>query len=167
MMRNHFRTQNDLKQYWCETSENFLQKWPKTGIFTYFGAENGPKIEPLRPIVYTHLKVVTMTCETVPMWNHLKLFEKMTKDHNFRPIWGPKIWALEAHIVHISRSSSNEHIKQDWCESMLGGSRGYNKLIEGNYSRYFLWQTHVQTFSRWTDGCCVGIHHRTGTTFCK
>ena len=25
--------------------------------------------------------------------------------------------AFEGHIVHISESSSNEHIKQDWCES--------------------------------------------------
>ena len=53
-----------VKQYWCQTSENFLRKWPKTGIVTYFGVENGPKIGPLSPIFYTHLKVITMS-----MWN--------------------------------------------------------------------------------------------------
>ena len=47
--------------------KTFLRKWPKTGIFTYFGAQNGLEI-------------------------------------------GPQ-------IVHISESNSNEHIKQDRCES--------------------------------------------------
>ena len=30
-------TCNDhVKQYWCETSENFLRKWPKSRILTYW-----------------------------------------------------------------------------------------------------------------------------------
>ena len=45
-----------VKQYWCVTSENILRKWPNTRIFTYFGAQNDPEIEPLRPILYTSLK---------------------------------------------------------------------------------------------------------------
>ena len=49
-----------VKQYWCETSENFLRKWPKSRILTYFGIQNGPKIGPLRPIVCTFLKVAPM-----------------------------------------------------------------------------------------------------------
>ena len=44
----------------------------------------------------------------------------MTKHQNFDLLWGPKWprnWALEAHIVHICESSSNDHNKQDWCKS--------------------------------------------------
>ena len=29
----------------------------------------------------------------------------------------PKDRAFDAHIVYIFESSSNEHIKQEWCES--------------------------------------------------
>ena len=50
-----------VKQYWCETSENFLRKWPNTRIFTYFGAQNGPEIGSMRPILYTSLKVAPMS----------------------------------------------------------------------------------------------------------
>ena len=44
----------------------------------------------------------------------------MTKDQNFDlfvgPNW-PKNWASEAHILHTSKSSCNEHMKQYWCET--------------------------------------------------
>ena len=50
-----------VKQYWCETSENFLRKWPNTRILTYFGAQNDPEIGFLRPILNTVLKVVPMS----------------------------------------------------------------------------------------------------------
>ena len=49
-----------VKQYCCETSENFLRKWPNPRNFSYFGAQNGPEIGPLRPIFYTFLKVAPM-----------------------------------------------------------------------------------------------------------
>ena len=49
-----------LKQHWCETSENVLRKWPNTRISTYFGAQNGPEIGPLWPVLYTFLKVAPM-----------------------------------------------------------------------------------------------------------
>ena len=29
-----------VKQYWCENSDNFVQKWPKTWIMANFGAQN-------------------------------------------------------------------------------------------------------------------------------
>ena len=147
-----------------------FRKLPATGIFTYFGAQSGPKIGPLRPIFSTHLKVLAMSmwsntdakpvktfwendqrpefllilgpkmapklglwgpyfthhwkylqwvCEAILMWNHRKLFEKVTKVQNFDLLWGPKWptnWAFEAHVVHISESNSIEHTKQDWCE---------------------------------------------------
>ena len=50
-----------VKQYWCETSENFLRKWPKSRILTYFGIQNGPKIGPFGPILYISLKVAPMS----------------------------------------------------------------------------------------------------------
>ena len=33
-----------VKQYWCETSENILRKWPKSIILTYFGVQMVPKL---------------------------------------------------------------------------------------------------------------------------
>ena len=39
----HKSTCNDhVKQYWCETSENFLRNWPKTRIMTPLKAQNLP-----------------------------------------------------------------------------------------------------------------------------
>ena len=49
-----------VKQYCCETSENFLRKWPNTRNISYFGARNGPEIGSLRPIFYTSLKLAPM-----------------------------------------------------------------------------------------------------------
>ena len=49
-----------VKQYCCETSENILRKWPNTRKFSYFGAQSGPEMGPLRPIFYTTLKVALM-----------------------------------------------------------------------------------------------------------
>ena len=45
-----------VKQWCCETSENFLRKWPNTRNWTNFGDQNGPEIGPLRPIFCTSLK---------------------------------------------------------------------------------------------------------------
>ena len=49
-----------VKQYCCETGKKLLRKWPNTRNFSYFGAQNGPEIGPLRPIFYTSLKVAPM-----------------------------------------------------------------------------------------------------------
>ena len=47
-----------VKQYWCETSGNFLRKWPKTGILDLF---LDPKIGPLGPILHPSPKVIPMS----------------------------------------------------------------------------------------------------------
>ena len=47
-----------MEQYWCETGEHLLRKWPNTRILSYFGAQNGPEIG---PILYTSLKVAPMS----------------------------------------------------------------------------------------------------------
>ena len=54
------------------------------------------------------------------MWYQWKLFENMTKNLNHFLFWGPKWpanWASEANIQHTSKSSSNWHLYQDWCET--------------------------------------------------
>ena len=119
-----------MHQDWCATSEKFLRKWPKTGMLTYLGAQSGPKIGPLRPIFYTHLKVLGMSMWSNTVVKPVKTFEKETKHQKFFLLWGPKWprnWAFEAHILHISESSSNVHIKQDWCESRPNFSTKYSK----------------------------------------
>ena len=54
------------------------------------------------------------------MQNQWKIFEKMTKNLNFDLFRGPK-WpgnrASEADIQPTSKSSSNWHVNQDWCET--------------------------------------------------
>ena len=79
----------------------------------------GPKWH-LRPIFSTHLKVLATS-----MWSNtqMKPVKRFLKKRTYiriltdvgTPKW-PRIWASEAHVVHISESSSNEHIKQDYCE---------------------------------------------------
>ena len=59
------------------------------------------------------------------IWNNtdvkpLETFWENDQRPQFYTYSVPKIWAFEAHIIYISESSSNEHIKQDWCESMPG-----------------------------------------------
>ena len=107
-------------QDWWETSGKW-EKWPKTGIFTYLGTQGGPKIGPLRPIFHTPLKVFTMRIWSNTDVKPVETFWESDQSPEFLHTLGSKMakknWAFEAHIVHISESSSNEHIKQDWCES--------------------------------------------------
>ena len=66
------------------------------------------------------------------MLNQWKLFEKVTKHQNFDLLWGPewpRNWTFGAHIVHISESSPNGHIKQDWSESTGNFFRKYSKTL--------------------------------------
>ena len=105
-----------VHQDWCETSGKFLRKWLKIGIFTYLGPKVAQNCSseldlwgPYFPHRWKYLQRVTIL-----MWNQWKIFEKWPKSRFWK--WS-KNWAFEAHIVHLSQSSSNEHIKQDRCES--------------------------------------------------
>ena len=100
-----------VHQDWCETNEIVFRKWPKTGILTYLGDQSGPKIGPLRPKFPTHLKVLAMI-----RWSNtdVKPVETFLESDQTPEFW--LTWSFEAHIVHISESSSNEQRKQDWCE---------------------------------------------------
>ena len=111
-----------VHQDWCETSGKLLRKW--TAIFTYFEAQSGPKFGPLRPIFSTHLKVLAMSMSWKQYWceTSQNLWESDQTPNFLYLRWGPKWprnWVFEAHILHISESSTNEHKKQDWCESRV------------------------------------------------
>ena len=90
-----------VHQDWCETSGQFLRKWPKTGILTYLGAQSGPKTGPLRPIFSTYIKVLGMS-----MWSNtvVKVFLKVTKHQKFVLLWGPK-WPEIGPLRHIFYTS--------------------------------------------------------------
>ena len=108
----------------------FFRKWPNTRYFTYFGAQSGPQIGPLRPIFSTYLKVLAMSIWSNTDVKPVKYFWKVMKHQNFDLFWGPKWprnWTFGAHIVHISENSSNEHIKQYWCESRGNFLTKYSK----------------------------------------
>ena len=64
------------------------------------------------------------------MWNHWKIFDKMTEDLNCDLFVGPKWpgnWASGANIQHTSKSSSNWHVHQDWCET---SGQFFEKMIK-------------------------------------
>ena len=47
----------------------------------------------------------------------VEIFLENDQRPEFLFIWGPKKWASEAHIVHTSKSTCNEDVKQYWCEA--------------------------------------------------
>ena len=78
-----------VNQDWCEISGQFMRKWSKTGIFTYFGAQGSPKIGLLGPIFITNLKVFAMSMWSNTDMKPLKTFEKIIKNQNFYLFWDP------------------------------------------------------------------------------
>ena len=66
-------------------------------------------------------------CKSSLMWIQWKFFQKVVETYilaHFHPIFtyfraqnGPKNRVSEGHILHTSKSNSNEYVKQDWCES--------------------------------------------------
>ena len=82
---------------------------------------------PYSPHIWKYLE---WACEAILLWNQCKRFEKVTKHQKFFLLWDPKWprnWAFDAHILHISESSSNAHTKKDWCESRPNFSTKYSK----------------------------------------
>ena len=68
------------KQYCCETSENFLRKWPNTTNLSYLGAQNGPEIGPLRGTYFTYLwQQLQGAYKARLTWIQSKLFNKIFK----------------------------------------------------------------------------------------
>ena len=81
----------------------------------YLGAQNDPEIGPLGPIFNTLLKVAQIDMYTKTDAQPVGYFEKMTEDRNF-DLFGDPNWASVAHILHTSKSTWNEHVKQYCCE---------------------------------------------------
>ena len=88
----------------------------------------GPKMDPkldLGGSYSTHRwKYLQWACEAILMWRQWKPFEKATKVQNFYLLGfqnGPKIAPLKP------ESTSNEHIKQEWCESRGNFLMRYSK----------------------------------------
>ena len=108
---------------WSNTDMKHWKLFEKMTIdqnFDFLGAQNRPKIGPLRPIFHTPLKVLAMRMWSNTDMQPVKTFWESDHRTEFLLTFGPKMaknWAFMAHIVHISESRSNEHIKQDWCES--------------------------------------------------
>ena len=80
-----------VRQDWCETSGKCMRKWPKIRIFTYFWAESGPKIVPLRSIFSSHLKVLAIS-----MWRNtdVKPVKAFWESDQTSELWltlGPKM----------------------------------------------------------------------------
>ena len=109
-----------VKQYWYESSESFLRKWPKTLTLTYFGAQNGPKFGPLRPIFYTPLKVLAISTWSNTAMKPVKTFWESDQGPEFLLTLGSKMapklgrwycahlskwlqWAYKARLVWIQR----------------------------------------------------------------
>ena len=121
IFKSHLKSSSYLhiNQDGCETSGMgfFLRKWPKTRVFTYFGAQRGPKnwiseaqILPTFKSAFTE-HVQQYWCETSE-----NFFENITKDLNFCLFWGrpkwPKNWASDAYIPNSAARTCNDHVKQ-------------------------------------------------------
>ena len=133
-----------------------------TENLNYFGAQSGPKAGPLGPIFSTHLKVLAMSMWCITDVKPVKTFWESDQTPEFDLLWDlkwPRNWAFEAHIVYISESSSNDHIKQDWCES---GGKLFDKIFENlnfdsfgspkwskNLGLWSLLFTHLQKYPQW------------------
>ena len=86
----------------------------------YLGAQNDPEIGPLGPIFNTPLKVAQINMFTKTDAQPVGNFLENDQRPEFLLIWGPKrpkIWASEAHILHTSKSTWNEHVRQYCCET--------------------------------------------------
>ena len=99
--------------------KNVSENYQRPEFLLVLGPKTAPKLGselwgPYSTHLWNYLQCAIL------VWSQRKLFDKMTIDQNFYLLLGPKwpkTWAFKAHIVRILGSSSNEHIKQDWCES--------------------------------------------------
>ena len=97
-----------------------LRKWLKSWIMIYSAAQNDPEIGPLGPIFNTPLKVPQIDMYTKTDTKPVEKFWENYERPEFLLIMGPKWsknWASEAHNLHTSKSTCNEHVKQYWCET--------------------------------------------------
>ena len=85
-----------------------------TWIMIYWGAQADPEIGSLGPIFNTPLKVAQIDMYTKTGAQPVGNFWE--NDFLGGPKW-PTNWASEAHILHTSKSTWNEYVKQYCCET--------------------------------------------------
>ena len=102
-----------VDQDWWETSGFFVRKWPRSEFWGLKCPKNWPLeahiLHTSKSTCNEHVK--QCWCETSE--NFLRKWLKTRILTYFGVQKGPKYWAFEAHILHISESSSVELIKQD------------------------------------------------------
>ena len=117
-----------VKEYGCETSENFLRKWPNTRNLSYSGAKMAQKLAFKR-----HISFYTSLTDSDSSSNaHIKqdwresranFLTKYSKTWILTPLEaqnGPKIWAS---LLHSYKSSSNVLVNQVSSEYSRNVSR--------------------------------------------
>ena len=139
------------KQYWCETSENLLRKWPKTWILTYFGSQKwspNRASEAHTPQTKLFQKVTkvqnfdlllgpkwpeTSSNEARLMWTKRKLFNKIIETLNFDSFGGPK-WPKNLGLWSLSFTQQNYFLNQ-----VSGESSGNSYIIDENQYIDIIW----------------------------
>ena len=109
-----------VKQYWCETSDNLLRRWPKSSFFLLIWSPKWTQNGPFEAHIW-HISESSSTeqikkdwCESrgkcLTNWSKTCILTHLEAQN------GPKIWASEAYLLHIYKSSS-KFVNQVSCES--------------------------------------------------
>ena len=94
-----------------------MRKWPKTGIFSYFVTQRGPKFGRMRPIFSTHIKVLAISTWSNTDVKPMKTFWENEQRPEFWLILGPKM-ALKLDLYGIYSTHSWTYLQ--WaCEAIL------------------------------------------------
>ena len=121
---------SNLEQYWCETSENVLRKWPNTRIFYLICGPKWPrKLGIWRPYC-THLwKQLHWEYKASLLWIQRKLFNKIFENLDFDSFGGPK-WPKSLGLwgpFRTYKGRSNELVNEVSSESSRKCSRKLTK----------------------------------------
>ena len=105
-----------------------------TSIFTFFAAQNGPKIGHLRPILYTSVKVALMSINARMMEIQRKILNKIFENLNFYSFWRSKnlgLWGLSfTHLQKNLQQTCKSSFK--WIQQKL-----FKKIDENIYIDLF------------------------------
>ena len=109
-----------VKQDWCATRAKFWENDWRAELWSISGPKMTAKLV-LWGRYWIHLyKWLQFTCKPWLIWNQWRNILGKLPNTRIRPIWGPKVaqkWASDAHILHSSKSTCSEHMKQYWCET--------------------------------------------------
>ena len=103
---------------WCETSGKFFEKMTKDRNFYLFWSPKwSQNWSSDAQILHTSKSTRNEAIVTPYQWKFLRKWPNTRILTYFGAPKGPEIGPQN--IVHISESSFDEHIKQDWCESRV------------------------------------------------